>query len=166
MAGFQKGLLRGVTIIIGTQTVQQVYNVYGQNLGRTLLSQCANVISLRCSDKDTAEEVSRRLGAYNEKGLDVSHSKSPKGEISENTREENKEKPAVPSIKIRNLADHHFFVKSKTDAACGPLKTTLPKAVPEYEAYIEREVFKIENLKLVEPGVLELIKPEGIEEPI
>jgi hypothetical protein len=152
MDGFQKGLLRGVTIILGTQTILQVSNIYGRDRGQTLLGQCANVIAFRCSDKDTAEEMSRRLGAYNEKGTDVSHSKSSEGKVSESTREEKKEKSTVPSLKIRNLGDHHFYGKSKIDATAGPLKTTLPKRVTEYEAYIPREIFKIKNLTLIEPS--------------
>lgn len=57
-----KGRKYGARVVLGMQTMSQIYEKYGKNEGTTLLANLTNFVVLRCPDPETAEYASRRIG--------------------------------------------------------------------------------------------------------
>lgn len=65
MAGLlTKGRSKGVAVVLGVQTLMQVVNEYGREVGKAILSQCQNIAILGLGDLDdeTAEYAMRVVG--------------------------------------------------------------------------------------------------------
>lgn len=70
-----KGRKYGARVILGMQSMSQIYEKYGQHGGNTLLANLTNFVVLRCPDPETAEYASKRIGDAQIRRTTNSHSK-------------------------------------------------------------------------------------------
>ena len=60
--GINFGRSLGAKFVLGLQNAEQVYDVYGENAGRSILSGCNTLIGFNVSDKATRELIEERGG--------------------------------------------------------------------------------------------------------
>lgn len=65
---------RGIRFILYVQNLNQIYEKYGDKLGRTICSNCETWIYLQTDEETTMEAVSKMLGKYTVKSPNVSGS--------------------------------------------------------------------------------------------
>ncbi len=65
---------RGIKFVLYIQDINQIYERYGDKLGKTILANCENWIYLQSDDADTLERLSKKLGKYTIKSPNVSGS--------------------------------------------------------------------------------------------
>lgn len=70
---------RGIRFNLYVQDINQIYQRYGDNIGKTILSNCENWLYLQSENLDTQEEFSRRLGSYTIRVPNASSSSSSTG---------------------------------------------------------------------------------------
>ncbi len=70
---------RGIRFNLYVQDINQIYQRYGDNIGKTILSNCENWLYLQSENLDTQEEFSKRLGSYTIRVPNASSSSSSTG---------------------------------------------------------------------------------------
>lgn len=61
--GINFGRSRGAKFILGLQNADQMYDVYGETAGRSILSGCSTLIAFRVADRNSRELIKERGGA-------------------------------------------------------------------------------------------------------
>ena len=127
-----------VAAILGVQNIAQVERLYGRQVRHTMLSQVKTRFVLRCSDPDTAEEMSREIGEREREieqptvSRGSSHSGTTRGYT--DIRDTG---PLILAAQVQRLLDRHGFVIHP----CGVAKIVVPLIRPQARAprFIPRE---------------------------
>lgn len=61
--GINFGRSKGAKFVLGIQNVEQVYDIYGEYAGRSILSGCSTLFSFNVSDRATREIIKERGGS-------------------------------------------------------------------------------------------------------
>jgi type IV secretory pathway TraG/TraD family ATPase VirD4 len=101
-----KGRSKGISVILGIQTLSSVTNEYGPEDANTILSQCMNIAVLCLGDLDseTAEQVMRGIGQSERH--EYLESDTPQGiAIRRTTRTQLQSRPVVLSSELTDLPE-------------------------------------------------------------
>jgi hypothetical protein len=101
-----KGRSKGISVILGIQTLSSVANEYGPEDANTVLSQCQNIAVLCLGDLDaeTAEQVVRGIGQSERH--EYLESDTPQGiAIRRTTRTQLQSRPVVLSSELTDLPE-------------------------------------------------------------
>jgi len=71
MSAALRGRSKGLCTVLGIQEIGALYEVYGENRGRSLIAQCASKAFLKMSSKETAEWASGVINDYTPAWEDV-----------------------------------------------------------------------------------------------
>lgn len=130
------GSKHGAAIIAGLQTVAQLRDAYGHDQSQTILATLGTWLTLRVSDAETADYMSRALGDEEIRRTVKSSGKSDGGK-SENQQEQYSSRRVVMPSQMQNLPDLHGYLNiSGPLPACSvvlPIADQRPPAAPAFE---------------------------------
>lgn len=119
------GSKHGAAMIAGLQTVAQLRDAYGHDQSQTILATLGTWLTLRVSDAETADYMSRALGDEEIRRVIKSGGKNDSGK-SDNWSEQHSTRRVVMPSQLQNLRDLHGYLNISGDLpACA---VTLPLA--------------------------------------
>lgn len=119
------GSKHGAAVIAGLQTVAQLSDAYGRDQAQTVLATLGTWLTLRVSDAETADYMSRAIGDEEIRRVIKSGGKTDSGK-SDNWSEQHSTRRVVMPSQLQNLRDLHGFLNISGDLpACA---VTLPVA--------------------------------------
>ena len=132
------GRQHNVAAILGVQNVAQVERLYGRHVRHTMLSQVKTRFVLRCSDPDTADQMSREIG---EREREIEQPNISRGSnragVTPGYTDIRETGPLILASEVQRLLDRHGFVIHP----CGVAKIVVPLIRPRVQAprFIPRE---------------------------
>lgn len=130
----------GVAGVISIQNLSQLKVIYGTDGAQALTGLCSSILSLRVSDPDTANYISRRMGKQIRKEIQnsQSHSKNNnKKGLSEGQSEHIVERPAVSETVIMTFDDLNGALLCKGISNPVLVKIEVQILEPINQAFIE-----------------------------
>lgn len=101
----------GGCLVIGIQSVSQLFDKYGEQSARALLSNLGSWLVLRCSDADTAEYMSRYLGDQQITRHTESSSQGKRGSDSRSMNEQVTVQRVVMGAELQELAPLNGYLR-------------------------------------------------------
>lgn len=104
---------RGIRFHLVVQDDTQVYEKYGDKLGKTMLSNCETWVYLQSDNSDTMEEISKKLGSYTVKSPSLSASTGGQSSASYNLTS----RRLLEAAEVRRVQRPYQLVLSRADPA-------------------------------------------------
>lgn len=104
---------RGIRFHLVVQDDTQIYEKYGDKLGKTMLSNCETWVYLQSDNTDTMEEVSKKLGNYTVKSPSLSASTGGQSSASYNLTS----RRLLEAAEVRRIQRPYQLVMSRADPA-------------------------------------------------
>lgn len=106
------GRSKGAALVLASQDLGRVKNLYGPNLVNTLVNNCSTLINLRINEPETASYLEKLYGEFEviepEKSLSVGPNQV-RDSLSTGMRE--KKKSLVLASELSSLPDLHFYTR-------------------------------------------------------
>lgn len=104
----------GVASVLAIQNFSQLLKIYGKDDAHNLAGLCSSIVSMRTSDPQTAEYLTKRFGKQLRKEVQTNQSlsKGKAGSFSQGQTENISERPAVSETELHTLPDLKAFFKA------------------------------------------------------
>lgn len=127
----------GGCAILGFQTIAQARATYGHHVTQEILTGATNVLTLRVTDAETAEMMSKAIGDREVKLTTVSHTASENS--STTTSHQYRQERAILPSELQNLPDLVGYLNLAGDIPPCKVKLPIPKAKSDVaEPFIEK----------------------------
>lgn len=160
------GSKHGASAIVGLQTVAQLRETYGQHQAQTVLATLGTWLTLRVSDPETADYMSRNIGDEEIRRVVSSGGTSSKSlefgsQTSENWGEQYTTQRVVLPSELQNLPDLCGYLNIAGPVPACPIRLSLAEQrLPVAEAFVQAERKRPTAVALEAPSEADLPFPE------